>query len=623
MNNINPFFQASQKNGTSFGDNNGTWTTTLKQPLEIMEGDELVLNKAIIDSRASSSGNIILEQDLTIKFDFYYYLLNAYGSNNFTNYLNANPADPITGPDWGQDRINYRPFVLQVPNGGALSHQNLEEIYCQCNPTGRQGREGDQFGMTLAYTDLNNHQHQVHNLLTFTKGVDGSPTWWWSRGENQPIRCLSGTFRIVYDSFTNGEIDEFNIDKSTIKVDLSAPSGSASIYTPYTASQSITIDAGTYSPGDLAERITAEADAISTTTELQRKEPTGGNMFLQSTGSSFYNHPSTGLFAKNAIWVDAFDGNYAFKLQPSGNISAGPPPTPPNDIYFGTDNFSLEYDEGLEKFKFSYLNMSLYYNNKQSIKFVNQSSATLMLQNKYSGIIIKSIQSTYADGTTKPLFFGNTGEIGFRSDLIPAGYDTTNSTATGLSSTFMIFKDPTNPSSIQDLRDGVSMTGALTGLTSAVNKNGATDFITLPDFSVAPFINPIAAPQQNEIYAEGNYNVSNVSFGYYLISVEGIPTSINSGVDLKQNIIGIVSRYYENDNYTNGSNDDAIVYKHIGMPMTIQGLKVRILKPDYTPATNLGDDNTIFLTLQRSPSNIPALLELQAQEEQKKDSYKK
>ena len=83
----------------------------------------------------------------------------------------------------------------------------------------------------------------------------------------------------------------------------------------------------------------------------------------------------------------------------------------------------------------------------------------------------------------------------------------------------------------------------------------------------------------------------------------------------KQNIVGIVSRYYENDNYTNASSEDAIVYKHIGMPMTIQALKIRILKPDYTAADNLGDDNTIFLTLQRSPQNIPALLELQAEEQ--------
>lgn len=610
MNNINPFFQASQKNGTGLGDQNGTWTTTLKQPLEIMEGDELVLNKAIIDSRASSSGNIVLEQDLTIKFDFYYYLVNAYVGDN---YFNANG-----GIAWAPTDVNYRPFVLQVPNTAALSHQDLYNITCQCNSTGRQGRQGDQIAFTLQYTDLNNHQHTVSNNLTYIDNTDR--LWLWSEGDNQPIRCLTGTFRIVFDTNTNGSISVFNIDKSTIQIDLSPPSSTNAVYTPYTATQSITIDAGTYSPGDLAERITAEADAISTTTELQKTDPTGGNMFLQSTESDFYKTASTGLFAKNSVWVDAYDGAKAFKLLPKDATSSG---VPANGIFFGTDNLSLEYDEGLQKFKFSYLNMSVYHNNKQSIQFSSTSSSTMVLQNKYGGIILKSITSTYADGTTKPLFFGTGGEIGFRSNLIPAGYDITNSTATGVSAKFMVFKDPTDPTKIEDLRDGINMTGALSGLTSAVNKNaGGSDFKQLPDFSSAPMNSPIAAPQQNEIYAQGNFNVSNVAFGYYLIAVEGIPTSINSGVDLKQNIVGIVSRYYENDNYTNGSDSDAIVYKHIGMPMTIQGLKVRILQPDYTPATNLGADNTIFLTLNRSASNIPALLELQAQQEKAKENAK-
>ena len=148
------------------------------------------------------------------------------------------------------------------------------------------------------------------------------------------------------------------------------------------------------------------------------------------------------------------------------------------------------------------------------------------------------------------------------------------------------------------------MTGALTGLTSCVNKNAGTGGSReLPDYTTSPMGDPIAAPQQQEIFAQGDYQTSNVAFGYYLIAVEGIPTQINSGVDLKQNIVGIVSRYYENDNYTNASSEDAIVYKHIGMPMTIQALKIRILKPDYTAADNLGDDKITQLSLLSVGSN--------------------
>ncbi len=616
MNNINPFFQASQKNGSSLGDEYGSWTTTLKQPLEIMEGDELILNKAILDSRATTSGNIILDQDLTITFDFYYYLINAFTGDN---YSNANG-----GAAWATSDLDLRPYVLQVP-AGADPTQDLQDITCRCNATGRQGRDGDQVGFSLQYTDTNNKVQKIHNNLEFDTSVDGSKTWYWSRGRNQPITCIDGSFSIVFDDFTNDEISEWNIDKTTIKTTLSKPSATSLQYTPFTATHSIVLAKGTYSPGDLAERITSEADHISTIDALSTTDPMGLNQLLASTEQGFYNTASTGLYAKGSVWVNAMDGESAFKLNPIGQGT----PAATDGVYFGTDSFSLEYDLGLEKFKWNSINFSLYHNSKQSIQFKNLTGSVLRLQNKAGGILFKSINSVYADGTKLNLFFlnkrnnkkGNDGAIGFNSNLIPGGFTEENSSAVGFPAKFMVFQDP-NDSTVIELQDGINMTGALTGLDSCVNKNAANPRL-LPDFTTSPMSDPIAAPQQEEIFAQGDYQTTNVAFGYYLIAVEGIPTQINSGVDLKQNIVGIVSRYYENDNYTNGSSDDAIVYKHIGMPMTIQGLKIRILKPDYTPADNLGQDNTIFLSLQRSPSNIPALLELQAEQEKKKDSYKK
>ncbi len=610
MNNINPFFQASQKNGTSVGDEYGSWTTTLKQPLEIMEGDELVLNKAILDSRATSSGNIVLEQDLTIDFNFYYYLINAFTGDNYTN---ANGGAPWTTSD-----INTRPFVLQVP-AGADPTQNLEDITGVCNSTGRQGRNGDDCALTLRYTDTNGKIQEVKNNIRFDTGIAGTKTWYWSAGRNQPIECIDGSFSIVYDDFTNANLKEWNVDKNSLKISLSTPSSANLTYTPYTATHSITLEKGTYSPGDLAERITAESDKISTIDALGTNDPMGLNTLLATTEQGFYNTTTTGLYDKGAVWVDAMTGDTAFKLNPIGQGS----PAATKGMFFGTDNFALEYDIGLEKFKWNYTNFSLYHNNKQSIQFINTTGTELRLVNKVGGILFKSINSTYADGTKLNLFFlnkrgnkkGNDGAIGFNSNLIPGGYDEENSSAVGFPAKFMIFQDPTDPT-IVELEDGVNMTGALTGLTSCVNKNAGTGGSReLPDYTTSPMSDPIAAPQQQEIFAQGDYQTSNVAFGYYLIAVEGIPTQINSGVDLKQNIVGIVSRYYENDNYTNASSEDAIVYKHIGMPMTIQALKVRILKPDYSAADNLGEDNTVFLTLQRSPQNIPALLELQAEEQ--------
>ena len=79
--------------------------------------------------------------------------------------------------------------------------------------------------------------------------------------------------------------------------------------------------------------------------------------------------------------------------------------------------------------------------------------------------------------------------------------------------------------------------------------------------------------------------------------------------DYKQvNIASIVSRYYENNNYCNGSQADSVVYIHRGAPQSINNFRVRILDSTNKLATDIGSDNTIYIQINKQINKVlPAI----------------
>src|SRR6056300_612791 len=88
MNNNNTFLQLRQGTAEQVYQN-GDYHTQLKKPVVLNEGDQLILNKAIIDSASADSGNIVLENDTTIGFYFNYYLINYSADQKYSDYARA------------------------------------------------------------------------------------------------------------------------------------------------------------------------------------------------------------------------------------------------------------------------------------------------------------------------------------------------------------------------------------------------------------------------------------------------------------------------------------------------------------------------------------------------------
>jgi len=76
---------------------------------------------------------------------------------------------------------------------------------------------------------------------------------------------------------------------------------------------------------------------------------------------------------------------------------------------------------------------------------------------------------------------------------------------------------------------------------------------------------------------------------------------------IRQNIIGatkknnliqsIVGKYYTNGGFTSGNIDDGFRYTHLGEPILLRSLSVRILDSDGDLAEGIGSNSAVILEL--------------------------
>ena len=94
--------------------------------------------------------------------------------------------------------------------------------------------------------------------------------------------------------------------------------------------------------------------------------------------------------------------------------------------------------------------------------------------------------------------------------------------------------------------------------------------------------------------------------GYFLVDIKGgFTTDMIGQKTTSKNISGVVSRYYSMGAYTTGGGDAGVVYTHKGVPEYLTEFTIRILDSDKKLAI-VGNDNTIFLDIVDNQAQIEA-----------------
>jgi hypothetical protein len=177
----------------------------------------------------------------------------------------------------------------------------------------------------------------------------------------------------------------------------------------------------------------------------------------------------------------------------------------------------------------------------------------------------------------------------------PAGYGEAGGAAYNVATAFKM---------VPALKDGKNMTGGyfpISASTDLVGSNSTSYWepisMTLPADNTVP--DPFLSTATDTINIQSNQVAigggPKNDGGYFLVAVDGDFRTDYYSNNNKDNIMGIVSRYYEINSFTSGTSDDAVIYTHKGEPITISDFNVRILAPSKKLAPNLGDGTTVFL----------------------------
>lgn len=163
-----------------------------------------------------------------------------------------------------------------------------------------------------------------------------------------------------------------------------------------------------------------------------------------------------------------------------------------------------------------------------------------------------------------------------------------------------------------NLTEGQQITGNFLG--TAINIDKRVRTFTNPE--------PPALPAVNPLNPGGRYQECNPKWFLDVatntpLTIQGSPVSGEivtdpffqieiSGMN-RQNIIGaktknsliqsIVGKYFTNGGFTSGNIDDGFRYTHVGEPMLLKSLSVRILDSDGKPAEGLGPNSAVILEL--------------------------
>ena len=583
--------------------NNGDWESQV-EPQTIYEGDQIVMRNVFIDTQATSNDKINVSEDLTLDLEYIYYYNFYLPNTTDANYFKSEYGTAIT-PD-AKTKIHMKGTLLSPSAHGTKALYKVNMAFLLNTP---QGKVCPAFDFEIIYTDVNNNQSsiQVHNP-SFKNTTPGQTL----QGDFLPhIIFFKSNGDPTYEGLTfNPSVDEMKSRYGVVPILLgSGLKEDEIIFEPVKGKTKISLNKGSYSPPDLCNTINTELTKIIIPQGATNLYPSNGNQFLLSQR----------LTAMDTVEAQ---GNNIKGLQTSSNT------------LIGASKVELSYIDAQQKFAWDMLHTPLY--DEDGVECVRYSSDAPnekgKVQKQLSGILFTFLGAKKSNGDYFDFW---SALLGFNLQNLYPQVDNQSGGGyweySGVPEPFLgLATDPANPSVCtviqpsmeyqmgnQDNNLPLQATGGLATIDALVPKgkqfsfspNGADFFLPIPDTGAeATYFSPTNGVN-TRILAQNSVLGSTSQFGYFVIEVTSkfrndvIGSNIN-----KNNVVGIVGRYYEVNSYTSGTTSDSIIYVHNGSPVILDSFKCRILDSNKDLAGNLGSDNTIFLQINRGDAYTKAQL---------------
>ena len=341
---------------------------------------------------------------------------------------------------------------------------------------------------------------------------------------------------------------------------------------------------------------------------------------LSETGK-YILEPVNNPLSSNLPNINSVETQSNLTILPRGDGSRYMTITPESRYWIGANQIEIDYDDNTNLFFWKFLHSPLYNSGSTIVSSIGKNTTTAPSAptnpyfhiGKVGGACFHNLSATSLktgltiDFWKSKLGFNNkstTDSYGVFHQGICVDYTETTKTLGGNTYTLPSFNN---------LADGISTTSARPNLDSLIDKVELNNFrkvVADPTtlFSSNDLTTEISASDiviESLLYKFGFYYIE-IQAGFQNEIISEDSQSYNISNSITQNISGIVNRYYSLGSFTS-SEGGSQVYTHQGQPIYLNDIKIRILDSDRKLAQFLGDDNTIFLQIQRGNPNQPYL----------------
>ena len=633
---------------------NGDYIVRLAEPQKIENGDTISIKNVFLDTISLGSQQVIIEEDIVVKMGIGFYMINKdvstlgnpktftfaglFNGNNEGLFdgvikLSENDGDAVGNITTPMNNTYTDQGDTTTSSGVTIPVDYLKYISCFDTTIGTQG------GGNLQILD---------QIIFFREDVDSSKKGFTSfigkttvllrgdyidpRGEKQffiindtisgyetPLKSSNLVFKIVLktivfqkDTLTFNKPEFLATSGNPLTADnlkrLENPPGYfffpqitdfGKILEPRTIFKTINISKGSYTPADFCDIFNrALTEVKDGDVPRNTTTPIPNDSLLRTTAVD------GGIFVRE-------DGAFRMDIDSSKT-----------NFYYGTNQFTLNWSDIENVFQFQFLHSPLY---NDSGNIINRLARTQGLSDFITyDIPNKVVDSGDVDNNILLRKFGSTGGIYFTEmscstvaedkpfDFWGAklGFNQINSGRTDdlIVSPQYISKDVSGTTEFVPfwnfIIDGFQTTNARNDIDNLVVKSSKSNevppIITNHNLSGAVAIDSLST-DTSVINADTKIFDYADNTGYYLIEIDaGFNNTVIDSVNTKRKIKCIAGKFYSSSSYTSGA-DGGISYTHSGMPLTLSDFKIRILDSDGTLATSVGDDNTIFLTINKAP----------------------
>ena len=590
----------------------GNFTTNLKKPILMTEGDVVKVHTAILDTSAdgivqveddgTGVGGITVNMDVALYNRFYENKKNSANTNILTRWPYPNPdTNPSSqkptlrnyvaciGKGVPNNTFTVEFFTVYPLNGGFDKYGKCQLTFQFVSP------------MTGEVTTRQKYFKGGKQIGNKGKGIQLKIGW------NVVGNAGLSDFKCIdaHDYLSEHKIDHKRWKNSDVQYSGNAVASGSVNLEPFIQRLSFVIPEGRYGPGEIASIITDKMSMLNQDkagTQLENKSNSTPpkfpmeNPFLSSIrqinfkSQSLVGNPYSQWFCPMYYEAEA-QTPITNSLQYSIAALAADA-SQPYDIFVGAEQVGMNFDPVLKKLNFDIMHFPMYvgWSNgatndaKPGIKFSTDGSPI----NTYGGAMITGLE---------PVSFWSK-QLGF-SDIIIDWNSQSTSFGTGVGnggSGEQVFPVQVTPVV------GQNITNVYDGLDTICQHN---DNFMIPG-TTASVQNSLTRP----ILASREFDVALNDEGYFLVEIGfKFPQSMiggqmsNNKNGSMNNIQSIVGKYYTSDNnFVQDQGAGSITYEHHGEPQMLTDLQIRILNPDGSEPTetDIGVKNSIFLEIVKT-----------------------